>query len=96
MAIIHDPYLSWTIAVFITYIQDVVDLLRDAGILVLFLPPYSPDLNPMEEFFSYVKYYLKDHDDVLQTMLDPIPLIRAAFENATVDTINGWIRHSGY
>lgn len=42
-----------------------IDLLREAGILVVFLPPYSPDLNPAEELFSAVKYYLKEHNEIL-------------------------------
>ena len=32
-------------------------LLNDAGILLFYLPPYSPDLNPIEEAFSSVKYF---------------------------------------
>jgi transposase len=36
-------------------VPEVLELFRTAGILVLFLPPYSPDLNPIEETFSYVK-----------------------------------------
>ena len=36
-----------------------VKQLQQSGILVLFLPPYSPDLNPIDEAFSYVKSYLK-------------------------------------
>jgi len=43
------------------------DLLHNAGILVLFLPPYSPVLNPAEEAFSYIKSYLKKHDEMLQS-----------------------------
>ena len=34
---------------------DVKQAFNDAGILVIYLPPYSPDLNPIEETFSYVK-----------------------------------------
>ncbi len=47
------------------HIVEVKDLLRSAGIVVLFLPPYSPDLNPIEEAFSYVKNYLRKHDELL-------------------------------
>ena len=52
----------------IHHVQEVKDLLQNAGILYIFLPPYSPDFNPAEELFSYIKYYLKDHDIVLQSM----------------------------
>ena len=38
----------------IHHVQAVADLFTEAGILVLFLPPYSPDLNPAEELFSSV------------------------------------------
>lgn len=34
-------------------------LCNDAGVKLLFLPPYSPDLNPIEEFFSEVKAFIK-------------------------------------
>ena len=72
------------------------DLFTEAGILVLFLPPYSPDLNPAEELFSSVKYYLKEHDEILQAMDDPLHLLKAAFENTTPEKCIGWIQHSGY
>ena len=44
---------------------------QENGILLMYLPPYSPDLNPIEETFSYIKYYLKDHDQELQSVTDP-------------------------
>lgn len=34
-------------------------LLRKAGIKLFFLPPYSPDLNPIEEMFSKLKRLLR-------------------------------------
>ena len=42
----------------------VVDLFTAAGILVPFLPPYSPDYVPIEVTFNYVKYYSKKHVDL--------------------------------
>lgn len=32
---------------------------KEAGVKVLFLPPYSPDLNPIEEFFAELKAFIK-------------------------------------
>ena len=43
----------------IHHIQEVKDKLVQAEIFLLYLPPYSPDLNPAEEMFSYVN---KNHD----------------------------------
>jgi hypothetical protein len=31
----------------------------DAGIKLMYLPPYSPDLNPIEEFFAELKAFIK-------------------------------------
>ena len=40
----------------------VVDKLQSTGALVHFLPPYSPDLNPIEATFSKVKSILKANE----------------------------------
>ena len=78
------------------HIHEVKDLLHQAGIVVLYLPPYSPDLNPIEEAFNYVKSYLRKHDPILQSGV-PIPtIIKAAFESITHDQCNAWITDSGY
>jgi len=36
-------------------------LCDDAGVKLVFLPPYSPDLNPIEEFFAQLKKFIKRH-----------------------------------
>ena len=80
----------------IHHVIPALDTLSDAGILTMFLPPYSPDLNPAEELFSLVKYYLKEHDEILQALKDPKPIIRAAFSSVKPEDCLGWIHHSGY
>ena len=37
-------------------------LIRSAGARLLFLPPYSPDLNPIEQVFSKLKTLLRKAD----------------------------------
>ncbi len=40
----------------IHHVQDVQDMIENQGnAKLIFLPPYSPDLNPSEEVFSQVK-----------------------------------------
>ena len=80
----------------IHHIQEVTDILQQAGILVIFLPPYSPDFNPAEELFSYVKYYLKDHDEILQYCSNSKDILKSAFDSVTVEQCIKWIAHAGY
>ena len=39
------------------HVDAVTKLFEESGIVLLCLPPYSPDLNPIETAFSYVKGY---------------------------------------
>ena len=48
----------------IHHIHEVGQLLEDAGIFLIYLPPYSSDLNPIEEAFGRVKGYLKEYEDL--------------------------------
>ena len=82
----------------IHHVEPVKELLQDAGILLIFLPPYSPDYNPIEETFSSIKYYLKDHDEILQTLQEPdvMTIVKAAFDNVTAQDCNSWITDCGY
>jgi hypothetical protein len=37
----------------------VEELCSNAGVKLIYLPPYSPDLNPIEEFFSELKAFIR-------------------------------------
>jgi transposase len=39
--------------------EHVKQLCSDVGVKLVYLPPYSPDLNPIEEFFSVLKKYIQ-------------------------------------
>lgn len=41
------------------HVPEVKNIFMAVGIPVFFLPAYSPDYNPIEETFSYVKTYLE-------------------------------------
>ncbi|CEF83440.1 hypothetical protein FGSG_08962 [Fusarium graminearum PH-1] len=45
-------------------------LCDEAGVVLKFLPPYSPDLNPIEEYFGELKTYIKqvwdEYEDVIR------------------------------
>ena len=96
----YDGSSSKSIAVLdncsIHHCAEVVELFEEAGILVKYLPPYSPDLMPIEASFSYVKYYLKEHDDLLQVYPDTKQVVSSAFLSISQSHCNGWITHCGY
>jgi len=50
------------------------ELAESAECEVLFLPPYSPDLNPIEKFWAWLKQKLRtilaDYDNFMDTLLD--------------------------
>jgi transposase len=39
--------------------ERIPQLCADAGVKLVYLPPYSPDYNPIEEFFSELKAFVK-------------------------------------
>ena len=73
-----------------------IEIIESIGALVIFLPPYSPDLNPIEETFSSVKSYLKANETVMQATDNIEEVITAAFASITSKQCQAWIRDSGY
>jgi transposase len=39
--------------------ERVAQLCSDAGVKLVYLPPYSPDLNPIEEYFAVLKAFVR-------------------------------------
>jgi transposase len=70
----------------IHHLHDVIKLIHSVGALVLFLPPYSPDLMPIEECFSKIKHFLRLHEAVAQSVQDIKLLITAAFASARLSS----------
>ena len=64
----------------IHHVQGVIDLIEiQAGAKLIFLPPYSPDLNPIEEVFSQVKSIMKQNDSLFQVSSSPRVLLSMVF-----------------
>ena len=76
------------------HIQAVGELLHDAGIKLLYLPPYSPDLNLIEKLWSKVKSILRKLR--VRTTDDLDAAIPFAFCQISPDDCAGWFRSSGY
>ena len=68
--------------------------IRGAGAEILFLPPYSPDLNPVEQMWSKVKAYLRK---VKARTLDAlIEAIGQALASVTAANVEGWFGYCGH
>jgi hypothetical protein len=74
-----------------------------SGMRLLYLSPYSPDFNPIEEAFSCIKAWICSHQDEVLVEMEQGPesrpyeiLWEAVFGSVTVDKIQGWFRDCGY
>ena len=68
----------------IHHVSDVINLIETAGIKICLLPPFSPDLNPVEGVFSQMKSIMKENDQLFQIFSTPRVLIAMAFAAVTV------------
>jgi transposase len=74
--------------------EQVVAAIEKTGARVLFLPPYSPDLNPIERAWSKLKNYLRG---VAARTIDALDeAIGVALKLLTASDCRGWFTHSGY
>ena len=81
----------------IHHVENVYKLIEEqAGAKLIFLPPYSPDLNPVEEVFSQVKSVMKQNDLLFQVSNSPRVLLTMAFGMVSQENCLKYIEHSGY
>lgn len=74
--------------------QVVQEAIMARGCEVLFLPPYSPDLNPIEQAFSKIKTHVRRLEARTRAALDEA--IAAALRTISLQDVTGWFRHAGY
>ena len=66
----------------------------ERGAHLLFLPPYSPDLNPIEKYFSKLKTLLRAAAE--RNLNDLWTRIGTIIENTSPQECSNYIRHAGY
>lgn len=74
--------------------SDVLDPIYDKGASVMFLPAYSPDLNPIELMFSKIKSILRKLKP--RTFDKLVSATGQALDLVTYSDIVGWFEHDGY
>ncbi len=72
----------------------VAKLIEAAGGAVLYLPPYSPDLNPIEMAFSKIKQALRSAAHRTAEAL--WSCMQATLDTVTASDAQGFFRHCGY
>jgi transposase len=70
------------------------ELVEGRGCELLYLPPYSPDLNPIEEAFSKMKKLLRKAQARIRETL--IEAMGRALRAVSASDTRGFFEHSGY
>lgn len=75
-------------------VSGVAEAIEAVGAKVMFLPPYSPDFNPIEMMWSKIKAILRKLKIRAKKLLDDA--IAYAFSSISPSDISGWFSHDGY
>ena len=74
--------------------QEVKDLIESVDVEIWFLPPYSPDLNPIEKMWSKIKAILRTLKARTEQAL--VDAIAKALDAITASDAKGWFESCGY
>lgn len=75
-------------------VDGVRQLVEGCGALLLYLPPYSPDFNPIEQAWSKLKQLLRGIKARLIEHLEPA--LTQAIDAITPEDAQAFFRHCGY
>lgn len=74
--------------------EQVRRLIEAAGAELRYLPPYSPDFNPIEQFFAQLKARLRNAEE--RTVPSIYDRIGSLLDRCAQDHYNAYFRNSGY
>src|SRR3990167_3307089 len=74
--------------------KELIELIESVGAKVVFLPPYSPDLSPIEKMWSKIKELLKRKKP--RTKADFHDAILSAIESMNDNDFEEWYDSCGY
>ena len=80
----------------IHHVQEVHQTINGCGANIRYLPPYSPDFNPLEKVFAQVKRFLKRDHVLYHCTSDPRVLLTSAFCSILLADCLNFIEDAGY
>jgi transposase len=75
-------------------VAGVAEVLQAAGVRLYYLPPYSPDYNPMEPAWSKIKSLLRAAGARTRAHLQRA--LEAALAQVSAQDSRAWFKHCGY
>jgi transposase len=77
------------------------ELVEASGARLLYLPSYSPDLNPIELAFSKIKAWLRSHRERINREFQSgegivYDIFWEAVHSVSAEHAKGWFKHCGY
>jgi transposase len=75
-------------------VQGVRTAIEKVGASVCFLPPYSPELNPIEKLWGKLKEIVRRAATDTREMFDEA--VASAMDAITNADLQGWFNHCGY
>lgn len=74
--------------------ESIIEKIESMGVRVVFLPQYSPELNPIENMWSKLKTYLKKKK--VKTLDQLEKYLKEGLQKITKYDCEGWFDHCGY
>jgi transposase len=74
--------------------EKVRQTIREAGAHLFFLPPYSPDLNPIEQVFAKTKHLMRKA--MARTLQGALDHLAKVLETVTPTECGNYLKNSGY
>jgi hypothetical protein len=78
------------------YFRWVLMLILSAGVRIIFLPPYSPDFNPIEEAISKIKAWIRRNYELFSPGDGILFDVQVAMDVITPEDAEGYFFHAGY
>ena len=73
---------------------EVLRMIRDAGADAIYLPPYSPEYNPIEKAWAKMKELMRRLNTLTREAFDAA--VATAMISISMDDITAWFGHAGY